>query len=346
MYQSQPFDLNRTHGVRWAIAINVLTLTFGAHARAADNPDTRPSPKLVPFTQVIPQPYEQASFQRDGTEVARYHFGSALRRPFVFPLIGPSGRSVTRMGHPRDPVGHSHHNSVWVAHADVNGLSFWDDRQKGRIVHQRLEAYRDGEDAPDESSVTATSHWIDERDPAKSAVMLIERRRTTVKVLDGGELLLILDIELEAPKDKPATLGKTPFGLVGVRMAKTIGVHDGGGTIRNSEGGVNEPAIFWKPAKWVDYSGPITPKAVEGATLFDHPGNPNHPAVFHVRGDGWMGASLTFGGPMTIEPGKPLRLRYAVWVHAGMPELAAIEKRWSEFAKMPVPETLIPPKEK
>ena len=36
----------------------------------------------------------------------------------------------------------------------------------------------------------------------------------------------------------------------------------------------------------------------------DHPGNPNHPSAFHVREDGWMGASLTFKAPITIEPGK------------------------------------------
>jgi len=72
-----------------------------------------PSPKPVPRLQVIPQPDHQASFQRDGVEIARYHFNPALNRPFVFPLIGPSGRSVTRMGHPRDPESHSHHNSQW-----------------------------------------------------------------------------------------------------------------------------------------------------------------------------------------------------------------------------------------
>src|SRR5687768_551831 len=57
-------------------------------------------PKQVPFIQAVPQPYDQLSFQRDGTEIARYHYGKDLRRPFVFPLVGPSGRSLTRMGHP------------------------------------------------------------------------------------------------------------------------------------------------------------------------------------------------------------------------------------------------------
>ncbi len=52
--------------------------------------------------QAVPQPHHEVSFQREGTEIARYFFGAENERPFVFPIIGPSGRSLTRMGHPRD----------------------------------------------------------------------------------------------------------------------------------------------------------------------------------------------------------------------------------------------------
>ena len=143
--------------------------------------------------------------------------------------------------------------------------------------------------------------------------------------------MLILDLQFET-KDE-VTFGKTPFGIVGVRMAKSIGVHDGGGTIRNSAGQVDEKEVFWKPAKWVDYSGPVRDLIMEGITLFDHPANPNHPSVFHVRNDGWMGASLTFDKARTIAPGQSLRLRYGLFVHAGQPSVKDLEARWAAFAK-------------
>src|SRR6266480_2505127 len=179
----------------------------------------RAEPKLVPRLQAIPQPYEQISFQRDGVEIARYHFGPTLRRPFVFPVIGPSGMSLTRMGHPHDPETHSHHNSVWISHNSVNGISFWDDRAKGKIVHQRIEAL-------DDDSILSSNAWIDE---STKKTLLTERRRTSILLLENSEYFLIIDLELACKEQ--VTLGRTPFGLIGVRMAKTIGVSDGGGTI-------------------------------------------------------------------------------------------------------------------
>ena len=59
--------------------------------------------------------------------------------------------------------------------------------------------------------------------------------------------------------------------------------------------------------------------------------NPNHPV--HVRNDGWMGAALTFPGSHVIKEGEPLRLRYALYVHAGVPEIARLHIQWEAFAK-------------
>ncbi len=41
--------------------------------------------------QVTPLPDDQVSFQIDGVERLRWHFGAAYPRPFFFPLVGPSG---------------------------------------------------------------------------------------------------------------------------------------------------------------------------------------------------------------------------------------------------------------
>jgi len=156
-------------------------------------------------------------------------------------------------------------------------------------------------------------------------------------VLDGGDWLMHIDLQFETPKGKTVTIGQNPFGVIGVRMSETIGVHTGGGRILNSHGSINENAIFRKPALWCDYSGRVTNDATGGVTLMDHPTNINHPTPFHVRGDGWMGACLTLDKPITIEPGKPLRLRYGLWVHAGVPDVDTAQKVWERFSKTELP---------
>jgi hypothetical protein len=283
--------------------------------------------------QALPLPHDQASLQRDGVELTRYHFAPTLRRPFLYPVIGPAGRSLTRMGHPHATVSHSHHNSVFVASHDVNGDGFWNDTSVGRIAHRWIVEYADGDE---EASLVAVNHWIGKED----RVHLIERRGIRAIHQPDQEWLLILDLHLEAGQ-LPVTLGKTAFGMVAVRMAKTIGIHDGGGRIRNSEGNEGEQGengCFWKRARWVDYSGPIAPGVHEGITLLDHPANHDHPSPFHVRGDGWMGASLTLETPFTLEPGQALRLRYGLYVHHGVPTPAAIEEQWQPFAGAMLPE--------
>jgi hypothetical protein len=289
------------------------------------------APVVPPFPvmQAVPMPGQVISFQRETQEAAAYHFGPELRRPFVFPVIGPAGHHLTRMGHPHDPAGHSHHNSVWISHHDVNGVSFWEDSGPGRILHRGIVRLDDG---PDTAGVLTTGAWLD----GEGKTLFNERRLTAVHSLPGRELLLEIDLELAA-EGGPVTFGATPFGLIGVRMAKTVGVTDGGGRILNSDGGGNEAGTFRKPARWVDYSGRVTPDAVEGLALMDHPSNPRHPAPFHTRDDGWMGACISKDEPLVVQSAKPLRLRYALYVHAGEAAAETIDARWREFAASPAP---------
>jgi len=95
--------------------------------------------------ELLPLPDDQVSFQIDGVEKTRWHFGSRYPRPFFYPLGGPSGTSLTRMGHPGAP-NHDHHRSVWFAHHDVGGVDFWSDRTDGRVRQKSWYCYRDGYD--------------------------------------------------------------------------------------------------------------------------------------------------------------------------------------------------------
>ncbi len=311
----------RPHARRSVAHVTTATLALGLAsmpAPAADKPFAR--------VRAVPLPHlHQVAFEHDGRERVRYHYAPTQERPFWFPLIGPSGRRVTRMAHPHDPEGHRHHTSVWVSHQKVSGVNFWEDPGPAKIVHQRIERFDDG---PLQAALQTRNAWLG---PDGKAI-LNERRRMTVRPLDKGEWMLIVELHL-TPAVSDVTFGKTSFGLFAARVAKTMSVADGGGTITNSEGGVNEKAVFWKPARWMDYSGRVTPDRIHGVTVMDHPSNANHPTLWHVRNDGWMGASFSLKGPVTLAKDKALRLLYAVLVHDGACEPPALERHYASFAR-------------
>ena len=150
--------------------------------------------------------------------------------------------------------------------------------------------------------------------------------------LPHGESLI--DIRLVyRPAEDSVTFGQTSFGFLAARVAKTMGVNDGGGELINSEGGRNEEGVFWKPARWMDYSGPVKEDVWNGIALLDHPTNPDHPATWHVRNDGWMSPAPCFNQEIKLKEKDQLTLRYRFWVHEGSANAERIEEHWNIFAK-------------
>ncbi len=298
--------------------------------------------KPVPLVQAVPLPHHITAFRNDhGQDFTAAHYDPADMRPFWYPIMASKGISLVRMGHPHDPLTHSHHNGVWISHNKVNGLDFWGDHTKpevqGRIINIAIprEAYTDSDEG---ATMQMINHWVKAAD---NSVQLIETRRCEVRPLNGFKSwLLIIDLEFTTPAGKTATFAPTYFGLVGVRVAKSIGVLDGGGRVLNSEGQLNEEGTFRKPARWCDYSGRITndQDGFAGITLMNHPSNPQNPTPFHVRNDGWMCACLTSEDPplsIEVSAEKKLRVKYALWVHDGVTTQAQSEAIWQTFAAMP-----------
>jgi hypothetical protein len=280
-----------------------------------------------PRCQVVPLPDFQVSFQIDGAERLRWHFGPAYPRPFFYPLVGPTGSPLTRMGHPGAPD-HDHHRSIWFAHAHVQGVDFWSDRTPARIRQKQWLCYQDGDD---EAALAVLLGWFDGHDPKE---LLDQELVAGVRPGPDGETF----VELQAtfrPAAATVEFGKTNFGFLAVRVAKNLSAHFGGGRLTSSTGATGEPAIFGQRAAWVDYSGPVPKGGSEGITYFDHPANPGHPAHWHVRADGWMGASVCFAGPVAATRPKPLVLRYLLHAHRGPLDAPRAAKLAAAFAARP-----------
>ena len=249
-------------------------------------------PYSHPLCEVLPLPEHQAAFLIAGQERVRWHFGASYPRPFFYPFVGPSGRSLTRMGHP-GAANHDHHRSIWFAHEKVQGDNFWSDQTETRIRQKQWLAYQDGKD---EALMAVLLGWYG----SDSAELLQQELIACVRPEENGETLLELQSTFR-PTAETLDFGKSNFGFLAVRVAKHLSAYFGGGRLTNSEGLITEEVVFGKRARWMDYSGPVPSfgsggllSTDEGITYFDHPGNPGYPTGWHVRSDGWMALRLAW----------------------------------------------------
>ena len=268
--------------------------------------------------------------------ITTYHLGptsvkqateaDAFRRPFCYPVYGPDGYALTDLGKPHDPTGtHAHHYSLWVAHQSVGGVDFWSEKG-GVIVSDGQEVCEGG---PVSCRVVQNLKWM-------NGEKELARERRTMVAYHTPEAYRILDFELELkPTGDEVVLGKTTFGFLAVRVAQSMTVFDGGGEIRNSNGNLNERGCHLKKADWLDLSGPVDEGRWAGVAMFDHPGNPHHPTVWHCRNDGWACASFNANEGYTIRPGQTLKLKYRVLLHRGNAKDGEVEKRWNEYRVEP-----------
>lgn len=74
---------------------------------------------------------------------------SGARKPYCWPIIGPTGKAVTR-AFPMQQVAeeatdHPHQKSMWFTHGDVNGVDFWGEgEESGTQVHRGFEILEGG----------------------------------------------------------------------------------------------------------------------------------------------------------------------------------------------------------
>lgn len=284
-------------------------------------------PFVFPRAQALPDGPGRAGLWIDGIERVGLDFGRGGPRPFFDPILGPSGHGLTRFGHP-NPVGHEHHRSVWFGHEKVGGLNFWSERpgDKVEIIHKRILVYQDG---PGWAGLAAEWEWR-----ADGATLMTQSIIAAIEPREVGGYALDVQSRFVATR-MPVELGKTNFGFLGVRVAKTMSEQFGGGRLTNADGATGEPAIFGKPSRWVDYSGPVAPEVVEGIAYFDHPTNHGHPTHWHVRADGWMEAAFNLAGSYLIAPDHPLDLRYRLLIHEGNARVGVLDREWRGFAESP-----------
>ncbi len=274
----------------------------------------------------------------DGKLFTRYLI-AAGPKPYLWPIVSPAGKPITR-AFPMEKVegekqDHPHHRSFWFTHGNVNDVDFWSESGKnGTIKHREFTKVEGGPTA----TISAVNDWL-----APDGKKVLEDARTvTFRTGEAGARIIDFDITLKATEG-PVTFGDTKEGSFGVRVPTTMDVlSKKGGKIVNSEG-LADDAAWGKPARWVDYHGPVD-DAVEGIAILNHPKSFRYPTTWHVRTYGLFAANpfglrdFNKGGPEgthKLAQGESMTLRYRVIIHGGDEKAAKIAEAFEAYSKEP-----------
>jgi hypothetical protein len=272
-----------------------------------------------------------------GGQLFSEYFYQNVSRPYLYPLLGPTGLRMTRHWPmevaPGEEHDHPHHRSFWYAHGDMNGQDFWSESAKaGKTVHEKFTEIKSGRDA---GVIKSLNKLV-----ALDGKVVATDERTLRVYNRPGERLFDYDITIHASHGD-LTMGDTKEGSMALRLAETMRLKGkvGQGHIVNSEG-VRDADTWGKRAKWVDYYGSVSGQTV-GVAIFDHPKNPRHPTWWHVRDYGLFAAN-PFGlhdfekkpvgaGNLKLKAGESVTFRYRFYIHPGDEKAGRVAERFQEY---------------
>jgi hypothetical protein len=290
------------------------------------------------------------TIEYDGKLVSRYHFRDhESRKPYLWPVIGPTGKSMTRAfpmkivnGEQRD---HPHHRGIWFGHQGIGGSDLWlepsskklegDPKKKflatlGSIVHTGFtEVSADRK----QMVIRANNDYLD----SLGRQLMADQRSMIFRMTDGN-LVLDFDITLVAKYGEVNLQDKKDAGL-NVRVPTSMTLTDGEGRIVNSVG-ERDGATWSKKANWVDYHGQVAGEHL-GIAFLNHPTSFRHPTRWHVRDYGLFTANAF--GPKSLDPtaasgtlklnkGENVKLRHRIIFHTGDELVAGIANAYKVYA--------------
>ena len=266
----------------------------------------------------------------DGKKILEYHYAPDHFLSYIHPLLSPSGKDLlVKLTKP-----YPHHRSFWFTDfVELEGhkaVNFYSEhyRNQSRIRHDKFTA-----EAADKTGATLKMELLWEQD--KKIPVLKETRHMRIVPLDGGQYFL--DVRFTVAADygnvrfaSDATHYAWPY----LRMHPQFSVAKGG-TLVNSEGGVNQKGTHNRVAKWCDYTNTID-GATEGIAFFSHSEN-EHPHRWLTRDYGCFGPrrvdAKSGNKKFVLKKGETLTMRVGILVHTGNVKDAAIAKRYDQYIK-------------
>lgn len=272
-------------------------------------------------------------FSIEGHLFTRYMYSRDVAKPYLYPLIGPHGKTMIQDG----PDDHLHHHGIWWGHDDVNSHKLYHEfRREGRQVHREFLTLESG---PVFGHLTALIDWQDEN----GNILLQETRSIRAYNLPRESRYLDIATQLHATKGD-VTFGDTKEGgFPLIRVNEQINVHHTG-QLTAANGTVGEANIFGTITEWVDYSGKLFLRmnpadgedakvfADAGIAVFSAPGNEKFAKQWFVRDYGpFTPANFHFYGGYILRGGDTVGMSHRLYVHEGDVVHGSVKERYGEF---------------
>ena len=206
-------------------------------------------------------------------------------------------------------MGKPWHPGLSLGFALLKGENFWHN-DRGTVVHEAFLT------RPAVTADAATFAVRNRYQATDGTTICYEAASYRITRNEDGYLIATEHMFSSA---KPFYFGvKEEMGLA-IRVASPIRVKQAGGTIRNSNNGINEKGTWGKTADWWDYSGTIGDRHV-GIQIMSAPGNP--PTWSHSRDYGVLVANPfpvdikeNRDKQVAVKPGQTFTLKFGVQIH-------------------------------
>ncbi len=275
----------------------------------------------------------------DGQDALVYQYGNDQDLVHFYPLLSPFGQSMTVQK--TDP--YPHHRSFWFGDkVKLDGgraVGFYNALYSGSTRnieskppyqdHVRHLAFEEGKAEKNQAELKACLIWEMDGDTA----VFDEQRVMRVVALGEGAWFMDITYTLSAKYgDVEFVSDAVHYAWPYIRMNKMFAV-EGGGTITNSEGGVNQAATNGKSARWVDYVNTVDGKT-SGLAIFAHPSTGPESPNWLTRDYGCFGprrADDKSGRPFTMPKGDSISQRVGILIHRGDVKAGKVADRFAAY---------------
>lgn len=240
------------------------------------------------------------------------------RSCYVHPLVGLDGEVLTD----DFPADHHHHRGVFWTWQRMKAAGQDVDLWTIRGIRQHFGAWVGREAGPEQAALAVANEWhVGETTVARETVRLAAHKA------DAAGRAIDVEVRLEAvsPVELLGAEGKG-YGGLGLRFAPredTVITIEEGRQTRDSD---------LRKSWWADLSARFAGReAVSGVAILVHPESPGAPNGWTLRHYGFLGPCWPALTPYTLEPGRPVTLRYRLWVHRGDAASGRVAEAWEAY---------------